>query len=127
MLEKTLESPLDSKEIKQVSPKGNQYWILIERTDAKAETPILWTPDAKSWLIKKDPDGGKDCGQEEKGTTEDETVGWHHRLNGHEFEQAQENGEGQEAWPAAAHWGAEMDTSERLNDINKGHFPFKRE
>ena len=85
VLEKTFESPLDSKEIKLVNPKGNQLWILIGRTDAEA--PVLWPPDAKSQLIGKDPDAGKDWGQEEEGTTEDEMVGWHHRLNGHEFEQ----------------------------------------
>ena len=85
VLEKILESPLDSKEIQPVHPKGNQSWIFIGRTDAKAETPILWPPDAKNWLIWKDPDTGKDCRQEEKGTTEDEMVGWHQRLNGHEF------------------------------------------
>ena len=78
VLEKILESPLDSKEIQPVHPKGNQSWIFIGRTDAKAETPILWPPDAKNWLIWKDPDTGKDCRQEEKGTTEDEMVGWHH-------------------------------------------------
>ena len=86
VLEKSLESPLDCKEIKPVSPKGNQSWIFIGRTDAEAETPVLWPPDAKSWLIWKDPDAGKDWRQEEKGTTEDEIVGWHHRLDGHEFE-----------------------------------------
>ena len=86
MLEKTLESPLDCKEIKPVCHKENQSWIFIGRTDAVAETPILWLPDAKNWLIWKDPDAGKDWRQEEKGTTEDEMVGWHHRLNGHEFE-----------------------------------------
>ena len=86
LLEKTLESPLDSKEIKPVNPKGNQPWIFMGKTDAETEAPILWPPDAKSWLTVKDPDAGKDWGQEEKGTTEDETVGWHHRLNGHEFE-----------------------------------------
>ena len=85
VLEKTLESPLDCKEIQPVHPEPNQSWIFIGKTDAKAETPILWPPDAKSWLIWKDPDVGKDWGQEEKGTTEDEVVGWHHRLNGHEF------------------------------------------
>ena len=85
-LEKTLEGPLDCKEIQPVHPKGNQSWIFIGRTDAEAETPILWPPDAKSWLIWKDPDAGKDWGQEEKGMTEDEMVGWHHRLRGHEFE-----------------------------------------
>ena len=85
VLEKTLESPLDSKEIQLVHPKGYQSWVFFGRTDAKAETPILWPPDAKSWLIGKDPDAGKDWGQEEKGTTEDKIVGWHHRLNGHEF------------------------------------------
>ena len=79
VLEKTLESPLDSKEIKPVHPKRNQSWIFIGRTDAEAETPILWPPDAKSWLIGKDPDAGEDWGQEEKGPTEDEMVGWHHQ------------------------------------------------
>ena len=93
-VEKTLESPLDSKEIKPVNPKRNQLWILIERTDAEAEAPILW-PDVKSRLIGKDPDAWKDWRQEAKGTTEDEMVGWHHRLNGHEFEQTPGDGEGQ--------------------------------
>ena len=89
VLEKTLESPLDSKEIKPIYPKGNQSWIFIGRTDAEAETLRLWPPDAKSWLIWKDPDAGKDWRWEEKGATEDDLmVGWHHRLNGYEFEQA---------------------------------------
>ena len=87
VLEKTLGSPLDCKEIKLINPNGNQPWILFGRTDAKAEAPILWPPDSKSWLTGKDPDAGKDWRQEEKGMTEDEMVGWHHRLNGHEFEQ----------------------------------------
>ena len=86
VLEKTLESPLDCKEIKPVNPKGNQSWIFIGRTDAEAEAPILWPPDANNWLTGKDPDAGKDRRQEEKGITEDEMVGWHHRLAGHEFE-----------------------------------------
>ena len=86
VLEKTLESPLDSKEIQPVHPKGNQSWVFIGRTDAEAETLILWPPDAKNWLIGKDPDAGKDWRQEEKGTTEDEMVGWHHQLYGHELE-----------------------------------------
>ena len=86
VLEKTLESPLDCKEIQPVHPKGNQSWIFIGRTDNEAETLILWPLDAKNWLIGKDPDAGKDWRQEEKGTTEDEMAGWHHRLNGHEFE-----------------------------------------
>ena len=86
VLEKTLESPLDCKEIQPVHAKGDQSWVFIERTDAEAKTPILWPPDAKNWLIGKDPDAGKDRRQEEKGTTEDEMVGWHHQLNGHEFE-----------------------------------------
>ena len=94
-LEKTLESPLDCKEIQPVYPKGNQSWIFIGRTDAKAETPILWPPDAKSPFIGNDPDAGKDWRQEEKGTTEDEIVGWHHWLNRHEFEQTPGDGEGQ--------------------------------
>ena len=86
VLEKTLESPLHCKEIQPVHPKGDQPWGFIERTDAEAETPIVWPPDAKSWLTGKDPDAGRDWGQEDKGTTEDEMAGWHHRLNGHEFE-----------------------------------------
>ena len=86
VLEKTLESPLDCKEIQLVHPKGNQSWIFIGRTDAEAETPILWPPDAKSWLIWKDPDAGNDWRWEEKGMTEDEMVGWPHRLHGHVFE-----------------------------------------
>ena len=85
VLEKTLESPLDCKGIQPVHPKGNQSWISIGRTDVKAETPILWLPDAKSWLIGKDPDAGRDWEWEEKRTTEDEMAGWHHRLNEHEF------------------------------------------
>ena len=103
MLEKTLESPLDSKDIKPVNPKGNQHWIFIERTDAEAEAPILWPPYMKSWLIGKDPDAGKDWGQETKGVTEDEMVGWHHRLNGHEFEQILETVKDREAWCAEVH------------------------
>ena len=89
VLQKTLKSPLDCKEIKPVHPKADQSWVFIGRTDVEAEAPILWPPDVKNWLIGKDPDAGKDWWQEEKGTTEDEMVGWHHRLNGHEFEQAQ--------------------------------------
>ena len=85
MLEKTFESPLDSWEIQPVNPKENQSWIFIGRTDAEAEALILWPPDAKNWLIWKDPDAGKDWRQEEKGMTEDEMVGWHHQLNGREF------------------------------------------
>ena len=91
MLEKTLESPLDSKGIKPVNPKGNQSWIFTGRTDAEVEASTLWPSDAKWWLIGKDPDAGKDWGWEEKGVTEDEMVGWHHWLNGHEFEQTQED------------------------------------
>ena len=117
VLEKTLESPLDSKEIKPINPKGHQPWIFIERTDAGAEDPILWPPDAKSLLIGKDPDAGKDRGQKEKGTIEDEMVGWHHRLNGHEFEQAPGDGEGQESLACCSPWGhKELDRAERLNN-----------
>ena len=86
VLEKILESPLDCKEIQPVHPKGNWSWIFIGRTDAETETPVLWPPDVKNWLISNDPDAGKDCRQEEKGTTVDEIAEWHHRLNGHEFE-----------------------------------------
>ena len=88
MVLEILESPLDCKEIKPVNPKGNQPWIFIEKTDAEAETPILWLLDAKNWLTGKDPDVGKDWRQEEKGTTEDEVIGWCHKLSGREFEQA---------------------------------------
>ena len=94
VLEKALESPLNCKEIKSVNPKGNQSWIFIGRIDAEAEAPILWPSDAKSWLISKDPDTGKDWKQEEKGMTKDEIVEWHHWLNGREFEQTLGNGEG---------------------------------
>ena len=86
VLEKTLESPLDCKEIQSVHPRGDQSWVFIGRTDAEAESPILWPPHEKSWLIGKDPDAWRDWGQEEKGTTEDEMAGWHHWLDGHEFE-----------------------------------------
>ena len=86
MLEKTLESPLDCKEIQPAHPKADQSWVFIGRTDVEAETLILWPPDAKSWLIRKDPDAGRDWGQKEKGTTEDEMAGWHRQLNAHEFE-----------------------------------------
>ena len=101
VLEKTLESPLDCKETKPVNSKGDQAWVLIGRTDAEALTPIFWPPDAKNWLIGKDPDAGKDWRQEEKGTTEDEMVGWHHWLDGHVFEQAPGVDDGQGTWCAA--------------------------
>ena len=103
VLEKTLKNTLDCKEIKPVNPKGNESWIFIRRTDAEAETPILWPPDVKNGLIGKDPDAGKNWGQEEKGTTEDEMVRWHHWLDGHEFEQASGVGDYSEAWCAAVH------------------------
>ena len=105
MLEKTLESPLDYKEIKPVNPKGNQSCIFIGRTDVEAEAQIFWPPDAKNWLIGKDPDAGKDWRQEKKGTTEHEMVGWYHQLNGHEFEQALGVGLtlDREAWCASVH------------------------
>ena len=111
MLEKTLENPLDCKEIQPVHPKGDQSWVFIGRTDVEAETPILWPPDGKSWLIWKDPDAGKDWGQEEKGTTEDEMVGWHHQPNGQEG-RLQELVIDREAWRAAVHGVTKTD---RLN------------
>ena len=115
-LEKTLKRPLDCKETKPVHPKGNQSWIFIGRTDAEAETPILWPPDAKSWLIWKDPDAGKDWGQEEKGMTEDEMVGWHHRLDGHEFEETPGVSDGQGSLACYSPWGRkESHTTEWLN------------
>ena len=103
MLEKTLESPLDCKEIKPVHPKENQSWIFIGRTDAEAETLILWPPHEKSWLTGKDPNARKDWRLEEKGMTEDEIIGWHHQLNGHEFEQLQELVMDREVWRSAVH------------------------
>ena len=116
-MQKTFESPLDSKEIKTVHPKGNQPWTFIGRTNAEAEAPVLWPPDVKSWLNRKDPDAGKDWRQEEKGTTEDEMVGWHHRLNGHEFEQTPGDGEGQGTLACCSPWGhKEEDMTERLNN-----------
>ena len=116
VLEKTLESPLDCKEIQPVNPKGNQIWIFIGRTDAEAEVLILWPPELKNWLIWKDPDAGKDWGQGEKGTTEDEMVGWHHWLDGHEFEQALEIGDGQGSLACCSPWGCKvLDTTKWLN------------
>ena len=118
VLEKTLESPLDCKEIKPTNLKGNQPWIFIGRTDAEVEAPVLWPPDAKSQLIGKDSDAGKDWGQEEKGMTEDEMVGWHHRLNEHEFEHPGDGG--QVSLACCSPWACkESDTTERLNNNNK--------
>ena len=111
MLEKTLESPLDCKDIQLVNPKGNQSWIFIGRTDA--ETPIFWPPDGKNWLIGKDPEAGKDWGHEEKGTTEDEMVAWHHQLDGLEFEWIPGVGDGQGSLTCCSPWGRkESDTTE---------------
>jgi len=116
VLEKTLESPLDSMEIKSVNPKGDQSWIFIGRTDVEAEAPILWPRDVKNWLTGKDPDAGKDWRQEEKGTTEDEMVGWHHWLNEYEFEQAPGVGDGQGSLACCSSWKSkELDTTEWLN------------
>ena len=104
------------KEIKPVHPKGNQSWIFIGRTDAEAETPVFWLSDEKNWLIWKDPDAGKDWRQEEKGTTEDEMAGLHYQLNGHEFEQAPEDGDGQGSMACCSPWDCkELDTAEWLN------------
>ena len=123
VLEKTFESPLDSKEIKPVSPKGNQSWLLIGGTDAEAEAPLLWPTDAKSQLIGRDPDAGKNWRQEEKGMTEDEMSGWHHRLNGHESEWTSGDGEGQGSLAWCSPWGrTELDTTEWLSD-NSGDNP----
>ena len=114
VFEKTLKSPLKCKEIKPVNPKGNQSWMFIGRTDAEA--PILWPPDAKYWLIGKDHDAGKDWRQEEKGTTEDEMVGWHHQLDGHEFEEAPGIGDGQRSLACCSPWShKESHTTEPLN------------
>ena len=116
VLDKTLESPLDCKGIQPVHPKGDQSWVFIERTDVEAETPILWPHDAKSWLIWKDTAAGKDWGQEEKRTTKDEMVGWHHRLNGYEFGWSLGVGDEQVGMACSGSWGLkESDTTEWLN------------
>ena len=116
VLEKTLESPLDCMEIQPVHPKGNQSWIFIGRIDAEAETLILWPPDKKNGLMWKDPDAGQDWRQEEKGMTDDEMVGWHHRLDGHEFEQAPAVGDGPGSLACCSPWGhKESDKTELLN------------
>ena len=110
------ETPLHCKEIKPVNSQENQSWIFTGRTDAEVETPIFWPPDVNNWLIGKDPDAGKDWRQEEKGTTEDEMVGWHHWLNGHEFEQVPGVCDGQESLACYSPWGLkESDTTEQLN------------
>ena len=116
VLEKTLESLLDCKEIQPVHPKENQSWIFIGRTDAETEAPVLWPPDAKNWFIGKDPEAGKDWRQEEKGLTEDEMAGWQHWLNGHEFEQAPGVGDRQGGLVCCSPWGCKKsDMTERLN------------
>ena len=116
VLEKTLQSPLDSKEIKPVNPKGNQPWIFIGMTEAEAEAPILWSPDVKSQSTGKDPDAGINWGQE-KELIEDEMVGWHHQLNGHKFEQTLEDSKGQRSLVCRSPWGRkELDMSWRLNN-----------
>ena len=115
MLEKTLESPLGSKEIQPVHPKGNQSWILIGRTDAKAEAPVLWPPDAKNWFTGNYSDAGKDWGQKEKAMTEDEMVGWHHWLDGHEFERSPGIGDRQGSLACYSPWGhKQLDMTEQL-------------
>ena len=115
VLEKTLESPLDCKEIQPVHSEGDQTWTFIGRNDAEAETPILWLPNAKSWLVRKDPEAGKDWKQEDKGMMEGEMFWWHHRLNGHEFEQALGGDEGQGGLACCNPWSRK----ERLNDSSK--------
>ena len=112
VLKKTLESPLHCKKIKPVNPQENQHWIFIGRTDAEAEASVVWSPDAKNWLTGKNPNIGKDWGQEEKGMTEDEMVGWHHWLNGHEFVQTPGDSEGQRSLLCCTPWGRkERDTT----------------
>ena len=121
VLEKTLRNPLDCKEIKSVNPKRNQYWIFIGRTDAEAEAeaPILWPPDAKNWLSGTDPDARRDWRQEEKGMTEGEMAGWHHWLNGHEFEQTLRDSEEPRSLGCCSPWGhKESDKTEQLNNNN---------
>ena len=126
VLEKTLESPLDCKKIQPVYPKGDKSWVFIGRTDVEAETPILWPPDAKSWLIGKDSDAGRLWAQEEKGTTDGEMAGWHHWLDGHESEWTPGVGDGQGALACCDSWGRkELDVTEPLNwtELNILSFP----
>ena len=129
MLKKTLESPLDCKEIKPANPKWSQPWIFIKRTDAEAETPILWPPDTNNWLTGKDPDAGKDWRREEKGTTEDiEMFGKHHQLNGHEFEQTLGDGEGQGSLACCSQWSQRVGYN-LANEQQQGltrHFPYRK-
>ena len=121
-LEETLESPLDCKNIQPVHPKADQSWVSIGRTDVEADTPIFWPPDVKSWLTGKDPDAGKDWGQEEKGPTEDEMVGWHHQLNGHGFGWSPGVGDGQGGLLCCGSQGRkESDTTEGLNWTELNH------
>ena len=117
VLEKTLENPLDSK-IKPVNPKGNQSWIFIGRTDTEAETPLLWPPNVKNWLTGRDPDAGKDWRQEEKGTTEIKMAGWHHWLDGHEFEQALGVGDGQGGLACCSPWDGKRVRHDRATKLN---------
>ena len=123
-LEKTLESPPESKVIQPVHPKGDQPWIFIRKTDAEAEASIFWPPDAKSWLIGKDPDAGKDWGREEKGPTEDEMVGWHHQLSGHEFGWTLGDSDGQGGLVCCSPWGhKESNTTEQRQPSNSQSIP----
>ena len=118
VLEKTLEIPLNNKEIEAVNPKGNQPWTFTKRTDTESEAPILWPPDAKNWLIGKDLDAGKDWRQEVKGMMEDEKIGWQHQLNGHEYEQTPGDGAGQGRLACCSPWGLkESDTTDQMNNI----------
>ena len=127
VLEKTLVSPLDGKEIKTVHPKGDQSWVFIGRTDAEAETPVLWPPHVKSWLLGKDSDAGRDWGQEEKGMTEDEMAGWHHRLDAHESEWTPGVGDGQGGLVCCNSWVTKSRTQLRdwteLNGELRSHMP----
>ena len=125
VLEKTLESPLDCKEIQPVHSEGDQSGLFFGRNEAKAETPVLWPPHVKSWLIGKDSDTGRDWGQEEKGMTLDEMAGWHHGLDGHESEWTLGGGDGQEGLACCDSWGRkESDTTERLNWIEMIHYQY---
>ena len=129
MLEKTPETPLDCKKIQPVDSEGDQYWVFFGKNDAKAETPILWPPHAKSWLIGKDPDAGRDWRQEEKGTKEDEIAGWYHQLDGHEFEWTPGVGDGPGGLACCSSWGGkESDTTEQLNwTLSPGTFTSSRQ